>query len=75
VRPLLEVVLWGRPRDVVLRTGRVYYPYLVKALRFDHANAATALSGPGLALPDTEACVRSILTYARDTDFGLTTAR
>jgi len=75
VRPLLEVVLWGRPRDVVLRTGRVYYPYLVKALRFDHANAAAALSGQGLALPDTEAYVRSIFTYARDTDFGRTTAR
>jgi len=72
LRPLLELVLWGRPREVVLRTGLIYYPYFVKALRFDHTNTAAALADQGLAIPDTEAYVRSIIRYARDTDFGRT---
>jgi thioester reductase-like protein len=70
VEPLMRVVLWGKTRETMLGAGRVYFPYLVRSLCFDHANTASAVRSEGIALPDTEEYVRKILHFARETNFG-----
>jgi thioester reductase-like protein len=70
IEPLMRVVLWGGPRETMLGAGRVYFPYLIRSLRFDHANTAGAVRAKDIELPDTEVYVRKILEYARQTNFG-----
>lgn len=69
-RPALALLLRGPSRQVMLRSGKVYIPYLSRSLSFDHAATAAALAGSGITLPDSEAYLRRVLRYARETDFG-----
>jgi len=70
VRPVLKLFLWGRPRQVMLSTGTVYLPYLGRQMRFDCTELVTALEGSGIAMPDSEKYVDTILRFAKATDFG-----
>jgi len=70
VRPILYVVLWGRMRHVMLTSGTVYLTYLGRQMRFDCTEATAALEGSGIALPDIEEYVETVLRFAKVTDFG-----
>jgi hypothetical protein len=48
----------------------VYVPYLSKRLVFDNANTRAALAGSAIRMPDMNAYLKTILAYARRTDFG-----
>jgi nucleoside-diphosphate-sugar epimerase len=69
LRPLLSLVLVGRARRV-LRVGDVYIPYLSKRLVFDNAAAQSALQGSAIRMPDMNAYLKTIFSYAKATDFG-----
>jgi nucleoside-diphosphate-sugar epimerase len=69
LRPLLQLVLLGKLRDVV-RVGDVYVPYLSKRLVFDNRATREALRATAVRMPDMSAYLKTILGYARETDFG-----
>lgn len=69
LRPLLGLVLVGRLRNVT-RVGDVYVPYLSKRLVFDNRNTRAALQGTAVRMPDLNAYLKTILGYAKETDFG-----
>jgi thioester reductase-like protein len=69
LRPLLGLVLVGRLRRVH-DLSAVYVPYLSKRLVFDNANTRAALAGSAIRMPDMNAYLKTILAYARRTDFG-----
>jgi thioester reductase-like protein len=69
LRPLLWLVLVG-PARRVLRVGDVYIPYLHKRLVFDNNATLEALRGSTLRMPDMGAYLKTILAYAKATDFG-----
>ncbi len=69
LRPLLALVLVG-PLRRVIRVGDVYIPYLSKRLFFDTEATRTALAGSMIRMPDTNAYLKTILSYAKATDFG-----
>ncbi len=70
VRPILYVVLWGRARHVMLSTGTVYLSYLGQKMQYDCTETSAALEGSGITMPDIEEYVKTILRFARATDFG-----
>jgi thioester reductase-like protein len=70
VRPLLYAMLWGEKRNVMLRTGTVYLTYLGRQMRYDCTQTAAALEGSGIAVPDVDEYVRTLLRFAKTTDFG-----
>lgn len=70
VRPVLHLVLYGNMRRVMLSTGTVYLPYLGRQMRFDTSRTSAALEGSGIAMPDSEKYVETILRFAKATDFG-----
>jgi len=70
VRPVLWTVLWGRTRQVMLRTGTVYLPYLGRKMHYDCTEALAALAGSGIAMPDSEKYLETVLRFAKATDFG-----
>ncbi len=69
LRPLLALVLFGRARRV-MRVGDVYVPYLSKRLVFDNRATRAALEGSTLRMPDMNAYLKTIFSYAKATDFG-----
>jgi long-chain acyl-CoA synthetase len=69
LRPLLQLVLVGKLRDVI-RVGDVYVPYLSKRLVFDNRATREALRGTAVRMPDVNAYLKTILGYAWQTDFG-----
>lgn len=69
VKPLLWLTLFGRPRRVI-RVGSVYIPYLSRRLVFDNRNTAEALAPTPIRVPEVETYVKTVLDYARRTDFG-----
>jgi len=69
LRPLLALVLVGRFRNV-LEVGEVYIPYLCKRLVFDNRGTRAALQGSTIRMPDMNAYLKTIFSYARATDFG-----
>jgi thioester reductase-like protein len=69
LRPLFWLVLVG-PMRRVLRLGDVYIPYLHKRLVFDNRATREALEGSGIRMPEMGAYLKTILAYARATDFG-----
>lgn len=73
LRPFLLLVRIGPARRVVI-VGDVYIPYLSKKLVFDNRATVAALRSSKIRLPDVEAYLKTILRYAKDTDFGRHTA-
>lgn len=69
LRPLLALVLVGRLRNVI-QVGDVYVPYLSKRLVFDNRSTRAALQGTAVRMPDMHAYLKTILGYARESDFG-----
>jgi nucleoside-diphosphate-sugar epimerase len=69
MRPLLWLTLVG-PARRVLQVSDVYIPYLSRKLVFDNTNAAEALRGASIAVPDAEAYLKTVFHFARQTDFG-----
>jgi long-chain acyl-CoA synthetase len=69
LRPLLGLVLVGRFRNVI-QVGDVYVPYLSKRLVFDNRTTRAALQGSAVRMPDMNAYLKTILSYAKETDFG-----
>lgn len=69
LRPLLALVLVGRLRSV-RRMSEVYVPYLYKRLVFDNRETRAALQGSAIRMPDMKAYLKTILDYAKATDFG-----
>jgi long-chain acyl-CoA synthetase len=69
LRPLLALTLVGRFRRV-MQVGDVYVPYLSKRLVFDNRATRAALQGSSLRMPDLDAYLKTILGYAKATDFG-----
>jgi long-chain acyl-CoA synthetase len=69
LRPLLALLLVGRLRSV-RRLSEVYVPYLYKRMIFDNRATRAALEGSGVRMPDMHAYLKTILDYAKATDFG-----
>jgi thioester reductase-like protein len=70
VRPFLYLTLWGRTRHVMLTSGTLYLTYLGRKMHFDCAETLAALEGSGIAMPQIEKYVETVLRFAKATDFG-----
>lgn len=68
-RPLIDRLTFGRVRRI-LKTGRVYTPYLSLRLFFDTSVARAALAPAGIAAPSVDEFFVNQLRFARDTDWG-----
>jgi hypothetical protein len=53
-----------------MQVGDVYVPYLCKRLVFDNRSTRAALAGSAVRMPDMDAYLKTILGYAKQTDFG-----
>lgn len=69
VRPLLQLVLWGKRREL-LNKGKVYAPYIAYHAQFDTSQARAALSTSGVEVFPVASYFRKIVEYAVATDWG-----
>jgi long-chain acyl-CoA synthetase len=70
VRPVADLVLWGKKRRVIREGGRFFIPYFSGNPRFDNARTREALHGTGIEVPDVRAYFSVLLDYCVRTDFG-----
>jgi long-chain acyl-CoA synthetase len=69
VRPLLYAVTWGRKREV-MKTARVYLPYLSFQAKFSTEQTRAALEPKGLVPPTVREYFQTLVDYAIRTDWG-----
>jgi len=69
MRPLLELVLWGKRREV-MRKGRVYLPYFSYRAAFDTTQTRAAVAGAGLQVPVVRTYFEKLIDYALATEWG-----
>lgn len=70
MRPLVDLVLWGKKRRVIRDGGRFFVPYFNGNPRFDTRRARAALEPLGIRPPKVADYVDTLLDYCKRTDFG-----
>ena len=70
LRPLADLVIWGKKRRVIREGGRFFIPYFSGNPHFDTTEAQAALAPLGVEAPRVEQYLTTIFEYARSTDFG-----
>ena len=69
LRPLLNLVLWGRKRRV-LRDGRAYRDYFTMRMQFDTSNAERLLAPAGITPPPVMEYLDRLFHYCVASDWG-----
>lgn len=69
VRPVLQLMLWGRRRDL-LNKGKRFVPYLSHRAQFDTSQTRAALTTSGLEVFPVASYFRKVVEYAVTTDWG-----
>jgi len=70
IRPVVDLFLWGRKRQVIQAGGRFFVPYFNGNPRFDIQRTREALQGTGIAIPRVLDYIEVLFDYCRKTDFG-----
>lgn len=70
VRPMVDLVLWGKKRRVIREGGRFFVPYFQGNPRFCTQVARAALEPLGLRPPMVRTYVDTLFDYCKRTDFG-----
>ncbi len=70
IRPLADLVIWGKRRRVIREGGRFFIPYFSGNPLFDTSTARAALEPLGVRPPRVEDYLSTLFDYARATDFG-----
>jgi hypothetical protein len=68
-RPLLNVLIWGKRREI-MRKGKVYMPYFSYHAQFDTTETRAVVAPQGLRLPTVREYFETLIDYAVATDWG-----
>mgnify|MGYP001206898315 CR=1 FL=1 len=70
IRPVVDLFLWGKKRQVIQAGGRFFVPYFNGNPRFDIRHTREALEGTDVSIPSVLDYIEVLFDYCRETDFG-----